>query len=431
VRARALFFVLLLAGVFVTYWRDPNVYRYPIAAYEDGRDMFGFYYNHPEPSEILRFYNGYVSLVPNAAGYLAARAPVERVPSMLSIFALAVAAVGFATFSRPEYRSVVRSDRLRGVACLTLAIAPLGNDLFVSSATYSVWNLLFLLVLLTLLEPPVSRAEAWIRLAVMTALIWSHPLSVALLPVFLVQGWLFRSRGSLARIYYGSLAALAALYQLIGVQHATEAMAFEPLGIARVTGVLVLERVFFNTLGSDQLSRALRKQGSEEWIYIGASVAIVVLLALAFVLRQRIDRGRLLSLGVLSYLIVALTGLYVIGRSATLDILTGNPGYRYFWVQRLCFLLLIFLLIEPLLSVFEGRRRAVVAGLLLLGLAANLTWLNRMDNRKYRGRPGMGRKLAAFTAEVALQEETGDGSVSARHERGRWSIELERPGRSE
>ena len=97
-RARVLFFVLLLAGIVLTYWRDPNLYRYPVAAYEDGHDMFGFYYNHPEPGAILRFYNGYLSLVPNAAGYLVARMPTERIPLLLSLFPLSVAAIGFAWF---------------------------------------------------------------------------------------------------------------------------------------------------------------------------------------------------------------------------------------------------------------------------------------------------------------------------------------------
>jgi hypothetical protein len=428
VRSRALFFVLLLAGATLTYFRDPNLYRLPIAAYEDGRDMFGYFYNHPEPSSVWRFYNGYVSLVPNAAGYLAARMPTPRIPLALALFPLAVAAVGFASLARPEFRRLVESDRLRWVACLALALAPLGNHLFVSSTTYSVWNLLFLLVLLTLLEPPTGRWEALLRWAVMAALIWSNPVSVALLPVFLLQGWLHRSRGRRSRLYYGGLAAAAVLYQLVGVEHSSEAMAFTPLAIARVTGVLVLERVFFNTVASDQLSRTLRRSGADAWIYVVALLVVALLVVAVIALRRRLDGGRLLNISILSYLIVALTALYVIGRSATLDILTGNPGYRYFWVQRLCLIVLIFLLVEPLLSVFEGRRRMIAAAILLLLLGGNLFWLNRMDNSKYRGKPGQGRKLAAFTEEVALQERTGDGAVSARHERGRWSIVLERPG---
>ena len=84
--------------------------------------------------------------------------------------------------------------------------------------------------------------------------------------------------------------------------------------------------------------------------------AILILVALAVALRRRLEARRRLNLAMLSYLIVALTGLYVIGRSATLDILTGNPGYRYFWVQRLCLLLLLFLLIEPLFEALRGRK---------------------------------------------------------------------------
>ncbi len=416
---------LFAAGICITYARDPNLFRYPLAAYEDGRDMFGFFYNHPEPGSILRFYNGYVSLIPNAAGYLAARAPVTAIPHLLSLFPLLVAALAFAWPARPAFREVVESDRLRWVACLTLALAPLGNYLFVSSTTYSVWNLLFLLILMSLAGAPEKPGAAAGRWAAMAALIWSHPLSIALVPVWLGQAWLRRGLGRLPGLFYGALTVTALAYQALGVEHGGD-RAVDLAWIGRVTGILVLERVFFNTLLSDRLSRALHNRGEELWVYLIAAAVVATLAAVAIALRRRLGARRLWHLAVLAYLIVALTALYVIGRSGDLSILTGNPGYRYFWVQRLCFILLIFVLVEPLLKAWAGRPARAAATALALLLAVDLWWLNRMDNSKYRGRPGQGAKLAAFTANVAEQERTGDGSVSARLQRGAWSIELER-----
>ncbi len=427
-RARLSLSILFLAGLLVTYFRDPNLYRFPAAAYEDGRDMFGFFYNHPEPGSIFRFYNGYVSLLPNLAGYLIARAPVTAIPTLLALFPLLVAALVFAWLSRPEYSRLIAGDRLRWLACLTLALAPLGNYHFVGSTTYSVWTLFFGLILLSLMGPPESRRAAVVRFLPMAALIWSHPLSIALAPVWLAQGWAHRARGRIATSFYAALAAVAVLYQLLAVEHPGDAT-FDLPGIARiarVTGILVLERVFFNTLLSDRLSRVMHNRGDDIWVYlIGAAIALI-LVALVVLWRRRFEAPRLANLAILAYLIVALTLLYVIGRSGDLSILTGNPGYRYFWVQRLCLIVTIFVVAEPFVRGWSGRQLRVGATVLILTLALNLLWLNRTDNSKYRGRSGMGRKLAAFTERVAELESQG-GPIEARLERGRWSIELKRP----
>ena len=415
----------LCAGL--TVLRDPVLFESPAAPYEDGRDVLGFFYNHPEPGSILRSYNGYVSVIPNAAGYLSARLPVRHVPAALALFGLGVAGLAFSGFAGRRFRAVLASDGLRWLACLVLAAVPLGNYLFVSSTAYSVWNLLFLLILLSLAGAPTSTASFARRSLAGSVLIASHPLSIALIPVWWTRGLVAAARPTLARGYATLLTAVAVLYQWLGVEH-VERGSLEVVRVARVTGLLILERVFFNTLLSDRMSRALHRQGSEESVYwTGAAVLLGVLVA-SGLLWRRLDPVRRWSVLGLLYLIVALTALYVVGRSGSLDVLTGNPGYRYFWVQRMCLLLVLAILAGTVLSAGSWRRRATWGALLALLLAGVLVRSNRLDNAKYRGRPGMARKLALFLQSVEAQEQAGAG-VEARHERGAWSIELRRPER--
>lgn len=417
---------LFLAAVAFTYWRDPGVYKLPNAAYEDGRDFFAYYYNHPEPGSILRSYSGYISLISNVVGFSSVRLPVQQVPFALALFPLLMLGLGCSWLALSANRPIVGNDRYRYLACLVLAVAPLGNVQFVSSTAYSIWILLFLLILLSLIDPPKTVGRASVRGAIVAVLICNHPLSIALVPVYLWLGWVHRARGVVVRGYYAALALVAVLYQLFGVEHAEERV-MDVLGIARVTATFVLERVVFNTLFSDRLSRMAHHRGHEDWIYLAAGAVVLALAALVTLCRRRVDAGHAQVLAILSYLIVALTALYVFGRSASLDVLTGHPGYRYFWVQRLCFIVLLFVLADAVLAGRRGVRAKAVTAALLAVLAVQLYWLHGLDRGKYWGRPGMGHKVAAFTAEVARQEATGDGSVRARMPRRKWSFELRRP----
>lgn len=84
------FVVLVITAAAITFLRDPYNYRLPRLPHEDGRDIFGFYYNHREPASILRFYSGYIALGPNLVGYLAILLPITWVPFALALFPLLV-----------------------------------------------------------------------------------------------------------------------------------------------------------------------------------------------------------------------------------------------------------------------------------------------------------------------------------------------------
>ena len=158
----------------------------PRLPYEDGRDIFGYFYNHRHPGSILRFYNGYVALGPNLVGFLALRLPVTWVPYVLALFPLLLSSLTFALLGCPQYRAWIANDALRILAAISLALIPVSNYHFIATTAYSIWILLFLLILLSLAPPPRTPLRALGRGPVMAILICSIPVSIALLPGYVV-----------------------------------------------------------------------------------------------------------------------------------------------------------------------------------------------------------------------------------------------------
>lgn len=119
----------------------------------------------------------------------------------------------------------------------------------------------------------------------------------------------------------------------------------------------------------------------------------------------------------------------MVSRTPSPSILAGNRAFRYFWAQRLCLILLIFVVLDLLWGACLHRARPALIAALLSAYCGYLVSLNFYNNRSYSTRPDQGHRLAAFVREIARQEATGDGAVHARLERGRWSIEVRRPPR--
>jgi hypothetical protein len=428
---------VLLAVAAVHFFRDPANFLLPPLSYEDGRDFFAFFYNHRDPGAILRFYAGYVSLVPNLIGHAVMWLPVRWVPRALAwapgLLVTLACALPYWTF-RPWMPSAV----WRFGTCLTLALLPVANRLFLSSTAYSIWPLLLILVWAALARPPERMRSAVLRGVPMTALICSHPLSIALVPIYGLQvwkGWLSRSSGNspesergrsttLVRVSYPlALLAVTILYLLFGVERGGAETPGLWATVTR-TFLFLLERVVFATLFSDAAVHTLRKADAVGWIYGGAILVLVGIGILVVRHRRRLGEDRLVLLGSLGWLILAFTGLYVVGRSPELRILEAGAAFRYFWDQRLLFAAGLAVLAGGLRQAWSGR---VPPALLLWSLLLGLSILNFLNQDAYRCPRRHGRRMAGFVAEVARQEATG-GRVEATLPRGGpWSVELRRP----
>ena len=424
---------MLTAGI-VSLLRDPGAVTAPVLAWEDGRDLFAYFYNHPDLVSVFRLYNGYVALVPNLAGWLALRAPVTVAPHLVAGFALAFSSLAFAWIGRPAYRWLVPSDAARFVAGLCLALVPLGNYLFVGNLMYAVWSLLLVTILQTALAPPpASLAGTLAALALGTLLVWSHPLSVLLVPVWLalaVAPPRFVPGGARPRwtpLLYGGYAASALLYQALAVQPAG-AVGFRGLLDLRLTGWFLLDRVVVGTLLGDGATRALRRDPGDAAVlglagFLLLAVAVGVVLGLG---SGKLGRADLAVVGLFALLLVGLTFLYVLTRDPDVGVLRGARGFRYFWVQRALWLLFLFWLGSRLVP-----RRWIGPGTSAVATALVGAWLvltNLTDGHAYRVNRAEGARVAALVEEIATQEEERGGRINvyARLERGIWSVEVNR-----
>lgn len=429
---------VLVAVAAVHFFRDPANYLLPPLSYEDGRDFFAFYYNHRDPGAILRFYAGYVSLIPNLVGHAAIWLPVRWVPRALAwapgFLVTLACALPFWTF-RPWMPSAV----WRFGTCLTLALLPIANRLFLSSTAYSIWPLLLILVWASLARPPATVRGALLRLVPMTALICSHPLSIALVPVYGLQAWRAwrgtsrdsppetasrREPSGVAILYPIALTTVAVLYFVFGVEpDGVES----PVAVGRtvvLTAVFILERVVFATLFGDAAVDTLRDANAAGWIYGGATLVLAGVATLVLRHRRRMGSGRLVFLASLGWLILAFTGLYVLSRSPELRILEAGAAFRYFWVQRLLFAAGLAVLAGSLRLRWPARRSPP---LLLWTLFLGLSMLNFLNQDAYRCPRRQGHRMAGFVAEVARQEAVGGGVEATMPRPGPWSVELRRP----
>lgn len=439
---------VLAAVAAVHFFREPASYLLPPLSYEDGRDFFAFFYNHREPGAILRFYAGYVSLIPNLLGYLVLALPTLWVPRALAavpgVLVTLACALPYLTL-----RPLLPGRVWRLGTCLTLALLPVANRLFLSSLAYSIWPLLLLLVWGSLARPPTTVGAAGLRLLPMAALICSHPLSVALAPVYGLRAWLSgrvggggepeqqlggeARAGRISALYHGLLVAVAVLYQLFWVERG----GVDPPAVWESVGrtlAFTAERVVFATVFGDAAALALRRAEAVLWIYAAAVLVLAVVVAIAVRHRRCLDRARVGVLLILAYLVLAFTGLYVLGRSPGLEILQAGAAFRYFWVQRLLFATALAVLagavLDPQAPGRLSRPRMSTlprTGLLWLLFVA-LAVLNFQNGDRYRSPRRQGHVMAAFVQGVVRQETTGDGEVDATlPRRGPWSVELRRP----
>lgn len=421
------FCLLMLAITAISFFREPAAFLSPVLAYEDGRDVFAFYYNHPEASAVFRSYNGYVSVLPNLWGWLVLRGPITWAPYLLAWGPLLLSSFAFAFFALPLFRPLVASDRARAVVAVITAAAPLTNDLYLGNTMYSVWSLLLLLVLAALAPAPAAPRSAVVGALAQGLVLCSHPLSILIVPVYLLRAFVPSRLGfseaprGLARVYYLSLAGIGVMYQLIGVSR--ESVSPPALvETAYLTLRFLLERVVFGSLFGDGAARALRRSGHEEWILALALGGLCLIAIAVRVVRRRCDRAHGFAGIYGAWIILGLTVLYVVGRSPDLSILGSDRAFRYFWTQRVLFLIALGVLGERLLS---SRGRPLRWGVLVTVVLA-LGWLNQDNRSPYRVRPAQGQAVRELALELAAQEQVRGGreGVTARLERGIWSLEI-------
>ena len=367
---------------------------------EDGTEMLAYYYCHREPSSILRAYNGYVSLLPNLIGYSSLGAPIALAPRLLAAapFALTVACLMLPFSVRLFGRDV--SPGARAAPTLLLAALPLGTANLVANTTYSLWNCLLALALLSLAPPAAGWLGTLGRLALAIPLLASHPLSLVVLPVFAATARRDRP-GAAAAL---ALILLGLTYQLAGVARPELDSRIGAVDLGLLAVRYLAERVVFTSLFGGELRVALHESGLGPAVTVIGLLVIAAVSALCFREWRRGGVRRWQQAG-LAYLVGAFTLVTVSTRVTQGRWLGSFFGERYFYVPKVLFLLLLISLGLAAWSRSSPRRRRLIGA----AVCAYAALLGYVERDRYAVDVAAGRRIAAFVDQAATLESRNAG----------------------
>jgi hypothetical protein len=427
-RAAGLTDRLLKAGVFaavalILFCKAPNLFLRPSLLFEDGRELFSYYYDHREAHSILRPYNGYISLVPNLVGYAAYWGPVRWVPRTYSFFALFCNTLACGIFCTNRFRAILPSDSARTATCLILALMPLEDVAVLSAAMYSLWPLL-LLLLLMLLAP--FEGNAVVRVGTVVGLslcICSHPLAVVALPLLIFNciryvDWRDRTMNL-------CLAAVLIAYLLCGTSPGASA---DWIASLRAAIVLALERIYLESAIGAVRRAAWHGETNVCWMNLALGGACLVWLwSLLWAARAKVDRRLLVPVLILNYLIWALTLASALGRGLDENFLCRLfICKRYTYVQEFCWLLSIAVTAGSLAPYYLSQpawRRFALGSVLVY--ATVLSVQNRsLWNFDNKGMAGNAVRQFIRQVEVAASAPDEARPCTLVMERGLWSLRI-------
>jgi hypothetical protein len=361
--------------------------------------------------------------------YIAVLCPLQITPYVMTAFPLLLSALTYSFFSWPIFRSIVSDDRARIVTCLLFITLPYGNFGLVSLTISTLWNLMLILICLSLITPRAGSLALVPLFVLLSALIWSHPYGIVLIPVYAYLAVRNRQQISLC-IYYVGLIAVALLYFIFGIEGGGTGRGASLLGDLRSvdTFVTLLAHVSDRIIFTLALPNSLRllchyKEGCSILVYLG-SLAIAAMII--YVVARHWQAGtRLIAVGtlvILLYLIMICTVVYLI--SDRVDNFLAFYGQRYYYVQK--FLLVMAVVPFAVVWFQAAAKRLRVAG--LAGAIALLAFNNHVSNYVYHQDLAKSAEIRRLFADLRRQEQTNGGrqNIQARLERGEWSIVIDR-----
>lgn|GEM_PF-3031279 len=268
-------FLIGLSALILDY-RCHGYFVNPDLRAEDGKMVYAFFYTARRLGAVLRFKAGYMPLVPNILGYVAARLPPPAAPYFLALVPASFAAAVFVVFNAASFRRYVRNDRLRLCCCAGLALAPLANFFLVCNTDYSIWNLLVLLLWLVLVRMPHSKLLALLFSVLLTVLVWTHPISIVALPATLC--WLWVDKRLFSRLLHALVAGAQVLHVFYGASPHSASVFFKG---DSVSGQVWASLDKFFRLLLHALSSALFPYLPDDSATLAQVCPIVLLLALA------------------------------------------------------------------------------------------------------------------------------------------------------
>jgi hypothetical protein len=330
----------------IVFSRNADGFLHPVLFGEDGTQLFAFYDRERGFDAVLRSYAGYVSLVPNLLGWFVGALPLGQRPYALAAFAGVLAVAAFSTFVSRRFESVLPKIEARAAICVALAALPLGNFPLILCTMFSYMHLLWIAVLFALAQPPSARrsvASVAVETLLLAACLWSNPLSLALVPVYVwraVQS--ARAAEDPARlratVYFASLAVLGLAYQVLLVEHGAAMQGERPiLAVLAASAVTLTDRVLAEAVVGLWWRLEIPS------IALQLAIALPLAVFATHRLRTAPAAARRFALG-LAFVLVAMTVLATYGRFERLAEF-GEWGQRYTYVQRLAWITVLGLVV--------------------------------------------------------------------------------------
>jgi len=411
-----------------------NAVFYPILFNEDGTQIFAYFLNNPYPSEIFRFYEGYISLIPNLIGFITTSLfPMHVVPYLMVSISLGFAVVALSMFSLRRFRFIMPDDKSRILVCLIVALFPLGNHALVTNVTFSIWNI-FTIALLMILSPlPNSKWARSAQLGFIALAVFSHPYSVLLIPICIA---LIFMRPSLPdRMTNAGIIVLAVLYFFLGVNRSVVIPQADVTTIL-VTFECIVHRIVFEPVFGNNLRMILQEAGQPSVIYLLASCIVAALVAVVANNTKTPElKNKLPMFGFLLFVVLSLTYISVFGRLGKYEsFLSFAWAQRYFYTQQLLFVFMIVLYAVGLASWKRWTTIAKIAVATFLVCYVSYLNIHHVPYFKTSREHGIATIRFLREADRQLSISRSRGEVPQQmilHRDGKWDIKIIVPGNEE
>jgi len=372
-----------------------NEIRYPILYNEDGRYFFPAFLGPQDFDSLFKkLASSYLQMIPYLVAYLIGFLPVSLVPSAYAVLSLTITTITLFLFYFVFIRLGI-SSLVSFTLVLFLAALPLGNAALSSTLAWQHFNSVVILMLLQWLPLPAGRTVKLLYLLVVHALIWSHPLSVVILPVFIYRA----VREIDGRVLHAFCAVSALTYYFTGTSGASPDFKYFPFFYD-----ILMERVVLESIIGPSPRAYLQFLGFSG----GIAALIVLILVAAWARRWKVLSAEAKFVFISSaYFILSTTFVAVMTRELDDLYLHFQALARYVYIPKVIFAGLFSL---SLFLLTTDSMRARTGNLVFLGL---VLWLAGYQSPVYRTDVEAGKKVLAFARKIEeAKRQCGDAQPS-------------------
>jgi hypothetical protein len=352
---------------------------YPLLYNEDGRNIFGLFYNDHSIKNIFTSYSGYYQVFPRLAGYILHFLPVTWVPSLYGLFALSFSALAYSLFF-PLLNRLFHSPWFALYSVLILTALPLASHKLVGALMFQVWNGVIILGVVVFLPIPKKYLGKALYFFAINVLIWSHPYCILVLPIYLYKLAFQKDN----RWVYGFFSLSVFVYFGLTLSHHPlnwDSLLYFPsslLGrVATETVVGPLNRAWFQYLEISLIFGFLMIA------FVGCTIGFSW---------KKMKRNEKWFYGVAAYFVVTTMAVALLGRELGdyYHLINGSPRYTY--LPRITFLMML------MAALFRLYQISTVFRITHWVLAALVLTINLNGNVRYKTDLQVGQSVRDYVA---------------------------------